>query len=176
MTTTTSTLPNDAHETLNRSEDAILIDVRTPAEFRAQHARGALNVPLDDISKESLAAALAGKSPSRMFLICQGGKRSSIALEKLQAAGVENLTNIEGGTSAWVQAGLPVVEGSGVISIERQVRIAAGSLVFVGVLLGSFVHPGWLFVPGFIGVGLAFAGITDTCGMGMMLARMPWNR
>jgi len=69
------------------------------------------------------------------------------------------------------------VEGGGnAISIERQVRIAAGLLVFFGVLLGVWVHPGFLAISAFVGAGLAFAGITDTCGMAMMLAKMPWNR
>ena len=73
-------------------------------------------------------------------------------------------------------AGLPVVRGKKAVSLERQVRIAAGSLVVIGVALGLLVHPVLFGLSGFVGAGLVFAGVTDTCGMGMMLARMPWNR
>ena len=89
---------------------------------------------------------------------------------------MEDLTLVEGGTQGWVDAGLEAVRGEKAISLERQVRIAAGTLVFIGTLLGYFVHHYWLGVPAFVGAGLVFAGVTDTCGMGMMLAKMPWNR
>ena len=84
--------------------------------------------------------------------------------------------NVEGGTKACEQAGLPLVRGKQVISLERQVRIAAGSLVLTGVILGWFVHPIFFGLSAFVGAGLVFAGVTDTCGMGLLLARMPWNR
>ena len=87
-----------------------------------------------------------------------------------------NVINVEGGTTAWSAAGLPVVRGRKTISLERQVRIAAGSLVFAGTLLGAMVNPLFLIIPGFVGAGLVFAGVTDTCGMAMMLAKMPWNQ
>jgi hypothetical protein len=86
------------------------------------------------------------------------------------------VVNVEGGTQAWDQAGLPVIRGEKTISLERQVRIAAGLLVVSGTALGAFVHPYFLGLAAFVGAGLVFAGITDTCGMGMILARMPWNQ
>jgi rhodanese-related sulfurtransferase len=109
-------------------------------------------------------------------VICQKGGRSANACGKLAAAGLTQVVNIDGGTSAWEAAGLSVTRGRQTISLERQVRIAAGSLVLVGALLGYFVHPYWIGLSGFVGAGLVFAGITDTCGMGMLLARMPWNQ
>jgi hypothetical protein len=84
--------------------------------------------------------------------------------------------NIEGGTNACIVAGLPVVRGKKAISLERQVRIAAGLLVLLGVILGWLVHPAFFGLAAFVGAGLVFAGVTDTCGMGMILARMPWNQ
>ena len=96
--------------------------------------------------------------------------------QKLEAAGFSNIINIEGGTSAWQDANLPVVKGKKAMSLERQVRIAAGSLVVIGAAVGHFVHPGGFALSAFIGAGLVFAGVTDTCGMGMMIAKMPWNR
>lgn len=96
--------------------------------------------------------------------------------QKLEAAEFAKIVNVDGGTSAWQSAGLPVVEGKNVISLERQVRIAAGSLVVIGVAVGQFVHPSGFGLSAFIGAGLVFAGLTDTCGMGILIARMPWNR
>ena len=86
------------------------------------------------------------------------------------------MTNVEGGTLAWAAAGLPVVRGRKAVSLERQVRIAAGSLVAAGVGLGVFVHPALLGLAAFVGAGLVFSGVTDTCGMGVVLGRLPWNR
>ena len=157
-----------------RSPGTALIDVRSPGEFRGVHAQGSINIPLDSISIDQVQRATDGAS--RIFVICQGGTRSLSACQKLTASGMSHLTNVTGGTNAWVQAQLPTQKGKGVISIERQVRIGAGLLVFTGVLLGAFFHPYWLILPGFVGAGLAFAGITDFCGMGLVLARMPWNK
>jgi hypothetical protein len=83
---------------------------------------------------------------------------------------------VEGGTLACVEAGIPVVRRRKAISLERQVRIVAGLLVFLGAILGGFVHPAFIGLSAFVGAGLVFAGITDTCGMGMILPRMPWNQ
>ena len=83
---------------------------------------------------------------------------------------------VEGGTLAAIDAGLDIAYGKGAISIERQVRIVAGLLVLTGTLAGAFIHPALLIVPGFVGAGLAFAGISDTCGMAMALAKCPWNQ
>ncbi len=91
-------------------------------------------------------------------------------------AGYDNIVNVDGGTSAWEAAGLPVVRGKKAMSLERQVRIAAGFLVFLGAALGYFVNPAWIGLSAFVGAGLMFAGITDTCAMGMMIAKMPWNQ
>ncbi len=150
-----------------------LIDVRTPAEFREVHVAGARNVPLEMLTPAELAAEANG---APLYLICQSGGRSQLACDRLVGAGVTNIVNIAGGTSACVAAGLPVERGRRAISLERQVRIAAGSLVLLGVALGALVHPAGYGLAGFIGAGLLFAGVTDTCGMGMLLAKMPWNR
>jgi rhodanese-related sulfurtransferase len=111
-----------------------------------------------------------------LYFICRSGSRGKQACEKLLAAGLVDVVNVEGGTVAWEQAGLPVVRGKKSISLERQVRIAAGALVLMGALLAYFAHPVWIGLAAFVGAGLMFAGITDTCGMGMILARMPWNQ
>ncbi len=149
-----------------------LIDVRTPAEFEEVHVVGATNLPLDRLDAKAFAAKRTQGGP--VYVICKSGGRSKQACEKLHAAGVP-VVNIDGGTMACESAGLPVVRGKKTISLERQVRIAAGLLVLLGVGL-SMLHPYWIGISAFVGAGLVFAGITDTCGMAMLLAKMPWNQ
>ena len=162
----------ESHQECGDGQSIPLIDVRTPAEFRSVHAEGALNHPLESLDVE----ALPFEKDDTLHLICQSGGRSAKACQLLEAAGYEAVVNVEGGTAAWQAAGLPVVEGKKTMSLERQVRIAAGSLIVTGVAIGHFVHPGGYGLSAFVGAGLIFAGITDTCGMGMLIAKMPWNR
>lgn len=171
------TITPKALEDLRRQGRTVeVIDVRTPVEYREVHAEAARSVPLDRLEPRVLMEARNGSKGEPLYLICRSGGRGRQACEAFQAAGFTNVLNVEGGTLAWEQAGLPVVRGKAAISLERQVRIAAGSLVVLGAALGAFVHPAFLALPGFVGAGLVFAGVTDTCGMGMALARMPWNR
>jgi rhodanese-related sulfurtransferase len=151
-----------------------LIDVRTPVEYREVHVPFARNLPLSDLDPGEIRRTQ--KSGESLYVICKSGGRGAQAGEKLIAAGCQDVVNVEGGTQAWVDAGLPVIRGRKAVSLERQVRIAAGLLVLVGVALGYFVHEGFLGLAAFVGAGLVFAGVIDTCGMGMILARMPWNR
>lgn len=163
------------HDRIRAGEAIELIDVRTPVEYREIHAANARNVPLDRLNPAELAAGRNDKA-APLYVICKSGSRGSQACEKLSASGYINVVNVEGGTQAWDQAGLPVVRGKKAISLERQVRIAAGLLVLTGAVLGYFVNPYFIGLSAFVGAGLMFAGITDTCGMGMMLAKMPWNQ
>lgn len=152
-----------------------LIDVRTPAEFEEMHVSFARLMPLDSFDPaRALGEKLNNQEP--VYVLCRSGSRGKMACEKLLAAGKAQVFNIQGGTLACAQAGLPITRGRKTISLERQVRIAAGFLVALGSGLGGFVDPRWFILSGFVGCGLMFAGITDTCGMGMMLAKMPWNR
>lgn len=169
----TSLGPALLFELLQSGQSFELIDVRTPAEYRAFHATIAQNVPLDTLDP---AALMKGRGDGPLYVICATGGRSKTACDRLIAAGFPNVVHIEGGTLAWERAGLPIVRGKATISLERQVRIAAGSLVVIGTALGAFINPWFLLIPGFVGSGLIFAGLTDTCGMGTLLAKMPWNR
>ncbi len=109
--------------------------------------------------------------------MCRSGNRARQGAEKLAGKGFTGVHVIEGGMQAWSKAGLPVVKGESKIwSLERQVRFAAGLLVLAGVILAFAVHPYFALLSGFIGAGLVFAAVTDTCGMAMMLAKMPWNQ
>jgi rhodanese-related sulfurtransferase len=153
-----------------------LVDVRTPVEFRDLHVAAARNVPLDKLDPVRLMQARNASKDEPLYLICRSGSRGRQACEKFLAAGFTNVVNVEGGTLACVESGLPVVPGKKAISLERQVRIAAGLLVMLGAVLGWLVHPALVGLSAFVGAGLVFAGITDTCGMGLLLARMPWNQ
>ncbi len=153
-----------------------LIDVRTPVEFREVHLKMARNVPLDQLDPKAVMQARNGSGDEPLYVVCKSGGRSQQACEQFIKAGFANVVTIEGGTMACVTAGLPVDRGQAAISLERQVRIVAGSLVLLGVIGSYAVHPYLIGLSAFVGAGLVFAGITDTCGMGMLLARMPWNQ
>ncbi len=146
-----------------------LIDVRTPAEYRAVHAEGAVLMPLDQLDAKALGAG------TPVYILCETGPRAFDAARKLKAAGRSDVVVVDGGTQRWVAAGLPVVRGRKAIGMFRQVRIVAGTFVLIGVSLGWFVHPGFYGLAAFVGAGLLFSGITDTCGMAWILGKMPWN-
>lgn len=150
-----------------------ILDVRTPGEFESVHIRGAYNVPLDTLSEHS--AEIAGVS-APVILVCQSGGRARKAEAALKSAGMANLHVLEGGMNAWVGAGLPVGGGKRRLSLERQVRIVAGALAATGGFLGFFVNPSFALIPAGIGSGLVFAGVTDKCGMALVLSRLPYNR
>lgn len=163
-----------------RGDTVTLIDVRTPAEYGEVHVDFARNIPLDRLDPQTIAS-LATEGP--VYFVCKSGGRSQKACEKMLAAGIDKVVSIEGGTASCEAAGLPVVRGRKAMSLERQVRIAAGTLVAIGAALAAFgpdAPVNWQAIgtglAGFIGCGLVFAGITDTCGMAMLLARMPWNQ
>ena len=149
-----------------------LIDVRSPSEFAAGHIPGAVNIPLEQV--EGRVADL--EADRQILLVCQSGMRAKLAAGMLKPCG-KNVAVLEGGTVAWIKAGLPVVASVKTRwSLERQVRLGAGVLVFVGVILGVLISAKWLLLSGFVGMGLTFAGLTDICPMAMMLGKMPWNQ
>jgi len=153
-----------------------LIDVRTPMEFREVHIDCACNVPLDTLDPARVMMVRGAQADRPLYVVCRSGGRANQACEKFVTAGFPGVVCVEGGTLAWIEAGLPVVRGQKVVSLERQVRIAAGLLVVLGVSLGWLVHPACAALAAFVGAGLVYAGVTDRCGMGLLLARMPWNR
>lgn len=168
--------PKELFDRAQRGEAIELIDVRTPVEFRELHPTIAKNVPLSELNPQQIMQARNGVADKPLYFICRSGNRAAKACEKFMAAGYSQVVNVKGGTNAWQAADLPVRRGEKAMSLERQVRIAAGFLVLCGAMLGYFVHPAWIALSAFVGAGLMFAGITDTCGMAMLLARMPWNQ
>lgn len=160
-----------------KTEQARLIDVRTPAEYRSQHAAGAEHHELSKLNEEYIDhTLLAGGEERPLLMLCKSGKRAAQAAKLIEGRTKAPVLVVEGGTDLWDEQKLPVEKGEAMMSLERQVRIAAGGLVFIGTLAGFFLHQAFLVVPAFVGAGLVFAGITDTCAMGMLLAKMPWNK
>jgi len=165
----------DELEALLREEPGVrLLDVRTPGEYEAAHLRGSYNVPLDTLGEH--AEEIRAHVDEPVVLVCQTGGRARRAEEALRSAGMPNLHVLEGGVSGWISSGRGVNRGAERMSLERQVRIAAGSLVATGAALALLVSPLWALLPLGVGSGLVFAGVTDTCMMGMLLARLPHNR
>jgi rhodanese-related sulfurtransferase len=156
------------------SPDPTLIDVRTPAEFEAGHIPGAVNVPLDELRSQpgDLHEVLKDHD---VVLVCRSGNRAGQAQQALQAAGLTSPTVLSGGIVDWERIGGAVNRGRQSWELERQVRLAAGSLVAAGIL-ASTVTPKAKWLSGAIGGGLVFAAVSNTCAMGMALAKMPWNR
>jgi rhodanese-related sulfurtransferase len=161
-------------ELLRGRPDVRLLDVRTPGEYESAHIPGAYNVPLDTLGEH--AAEIRATVNEPVVLICQSGARARRAEEALKDCTMTNLHVLEGGMNGWVAAEQAVRRGPERLSLERQVRIAAGALAASGAALALLVNPLFALLPAFVGSGLVFAGVTDTCGMAMLLSRLPYNR
>lgn len=150
-----------------------LVDVREQMEFAGGRVEGASLLPLGELEKRH--TELDHSKP--IYVMCRTGRRSGEAQKKLQALGFTNVINVMGGIEAWKKEKLPVERDEHAPwSIERQVRFTAGSLVLIGILLSLFVHPYFIALSGLIGFGLAFTATIDWCGMGLLIAKMPWNK
>ncbi|MCI3278421.1 rhodanese-like domain-containing protein [Streptomyces cylindrosporus] len=159
-----------------RYDEFTVVDVRTPGEYAGGHLPGAHNIPLDRLAEaaDALAAVAARGS---LLIVCASGARSAKGCDQLAALGTA-ATTLEGGTGAWTAAGHPVERSTGGRTpwpMDRQVRLAAGALVVAGFVAGLAWAPAhWL--SGLVGAGLVFSGVTNTCGMAALLARLPYNR
>lgn len=152
---------------------AVVLDVRTPAEFETAHLTGSYSVPLDLLSEHTVELAAHLDRP--VVLICQSGVRAEQAAHRLSGVGLTNLHVLEGGLPALTAAGAPVTRGQARWAMERQVRLVAGSLVLTGALT-SLALPAAIALPIAIGTGLTFSALTNSCAMGTVLARLPYNR
>lgn len=153
----------------------MILDVRTQGEFEALKIAGAVNIPLDRLNAVDVISRFG--VDAILYCICQTGTRSQYATAKLRTAGMQRVIHVDGGTNAWISAGLPVEHGKrNTISLDRQMRITAGALIIGSVTIGALLHPAGYWIAGLIGVGLMYAGLSNSCGLTMMLAKMPWNR
>ncbi len=171
----TQLLEIDAH-TLNQwlvAQKVTLVDVREPAEYAGEHIQGSVLLSLSEFNPASVKV----RQGKELVLYCQSSNRSRKAAEKLLDSGFDRVMHLKGGLAAWKQAGYPVkINKNAPISIFRQIQIVAGSLVLLGTVLGALISPGFLILSGLVGAGLVFAGITGTCAMGMLLAKLPYNQ
>ncbi|MFT4311390.1 MAG: rhodanese-like domain-containing protein [Candidatus Woesearchaeota archaeon] len=150
----------------------LIIDVRTPKEYKEKHIPGSFNIPLNDIPKYKKELSQIKKN---VAFLCRSGARATQACQILKDNKLDSNV-IEGGIQNWEKEGLKVVYGPKSWELERQVRLAAGGLVTTGVILGALVNPWFYALSGFVGLGLMYAGITNTCGMAFMLTKAPWNK
>ena len=162
-----------------QGEPLKILDVRSVSEYREGHIPGASLLPLDEMNHETLREQLGepdSKRHSPIYLTCHSGMRAEQGAVHLQNAGYSEVVLVQGGTEGWKQAGLPLKRCGGVISLERQVQIAIGSLLLVKVTAGFTLHEMFFLVGALIGAGLIFAGVTRWCGLARLVAMMPWNR
>lgn len=154
-------------------EEVQLIDVRETSEYAAEHIPGAKLLPLSQFQPEKVP----WRRNTKVVLYCQSGNRSHQAARKIVNAEFSEFMQLEGGITAWKQLGFATkINKNAPISLMRQVQIVAGSLVFTGTILGAFISPWFLILSGFVGAGLLFAGVTNTCAMAMLLAKLPHNQ
>jgi rhodanese-related sulfurtransferase len=156
--------------------DVRVLDVRTPGEFAGRHIPGSYNVPLPELAEHRDELTATGTGP--VVLVCESGRRAGLAEQQLTEAGLTGIHVLDGGVAAWAAAGLPVAHLATddlPWTLERQVRLVAGSIVAAAIAV-SLLWPPARFVAGLLGLGLVVAAVTDTCAMGMALAKLPYNR
>ena len=166
--------PEELKSWMSSGEEVVVLDVRSAAEFENLHIRGSYNVPLPLLAEHT--GELAAKLDTKVVLVCQSGVRATEAKKNLAGVGFGNAHVLAGGVPAFAQAGGETVEGAKRWDLERQVRMAAGSLVIAGLAGGKFLSPRIRTVAGFVGAGLTFSAATNTCAMGKALSAMPWNK
>ncbi|MEI8290699.1 MAG: rhodanese-like domain-containing protein [Verrucomicrobiota bacterium] len=168
--------PRELSRRISAGPPAELLDVRTPAEFANAHVPGAKLVPLDELDAPGFLRQ-RGLVDQPLYVLCQSGGRARRAMEQFQRAGFDGCVLVEGGTQAWIDAGLPVNRGeSKILPLMRQVQIVVGFVSAGGAALALLVNPKFALIPLVIGCGLLFAGITGFCGLALVLAKMPWNK
>jgi glyoxylase-like metal-dependent hydrolase (beta-lactamase superfamily II)/rhodanese-related sulfurtransferase len=165
--------PKDALGIIEKNPQVKLLDVRSSLEFSQVHIKDSINVPIDMLSAKINDLSRSGQS---YIVLCRTGNRSTMAADMLMQSGIHGVKVMQGGMTRWQKERLPVIKGEGGISLERQVRLIAGSLVLSGIPMSWFVHWTFIFIPVFVSCGLIFAGLTDSCLMGMLLMKLPYNK
>lgn len=167
--------PGELNQLIESDSRPLILDVRSPAEFRQMSLPDSKSMPLDQLDIEQVRKMADGHK--ECVVVCYTGKRSAEACRKLREAGIEGVRSLEGGLELWERKNLALERSeTGGFSIIRQVHIVVGAMVVIGVLLTVYLSPWWAILPGFFGAGLLFAGLSGFCGMGLMLSKMPWNK
>ena len=165
--------PGEAAKILKNDSQSKILDVRSAMEVSQTHIDNSINIPMDMISAK---IGELSQSKQNYLVLCHSGNRAAMAADMLMQSGIHNVKVIEGGIARWEKEKLPVIKGPGGISLERQVRVIAGSLILTGIILAWLVNWGAIFISVFVAGGLVYAGITDNCLMGMLLMKLPYNK
>ena len=165
--------PREALSLVEKNPQTQHLDVRSILEFSQVHIEKSINIPIDTLSGRIGELSRSGQN---YIVFCLAGNRSPMAADMLIQAGINGVKVMEGGIARWQKEKLPVVKGQSGISLERQVRIIAGSLMLTGIILAALLHWAFIFISVFVGCGLIFAGLTDNCLMGMLLMKLPYNK
>jgi rhodanese-related sulfurtransferase len=165
--------PEEAQALAAQDTQVKFLDVRSALEFSQVHIKDAINIPIDMIAGK---IGELSQSKQEYIVLCRTGNRSPMAANMLQQSGIHSVKVMGGGMTRWEKEKLPVIKGEGGVSLERQVRVIAGSLILLGILLARFVHTGFIALSLFVCCGLIYAGLTDNCLMGMLLMKLPYNK
>jgi len=165
--------PRDASSLLEQDPQTKILDVRSTLEFSQVHIEHSLNIPIDMISAKINELS---QSKQNYLVLCHTGNRAAMAADMLIQSGIHTVKVMEGGIIRWQKEKLPVIKGRGGMSLERQVRLIAGSLVLLGIMMSWLLHWAFIFVSVFVSSGLIYAGLTDNCLMGMLLMKLPYNK
>ena len=171
-----SITPIDLQTRIQTGLPCELLDVRTPPEHAEAHVPNVTLVPLDSLNPAEFLAKRSNPA-APLYVFCQAGGRAKTAIGKFKATGFDGCVLVEGGTQAWIDAGLPVTRGvSNVLPLMRQVQIVIGAVSVTGAALALTGNKRFALIPLLTGCGLLVAGLTGTCGLALLLAKMPWNR
>jgi len=165
--------PTEARLTAAGNPAVKFLDVRSLSEFEEAHIKDSINIPIDALVPRAGELGVPGQE---YIVLCRTGNRSAMAADMLMRSGVPSVKVMDGGILRWQAEKLPVIKGESRVSLERQVRIIAGTLVLSGILMSWLVHWAFIFIPLFVSCGLVYAGITDNCLMGMLLMKLPYNK
>ena len=169
--------PNELNRLHDEGKKINLLDVRTEVEFEECHSTYSRNIPLDRLNPEEVVSQLNGNKDEPIYIICKSGSRGRSACDKFEKAGYTDVINVDGGTDAWDQQNLPVVRGKKVrIPLDAQVRLIIGFFVLLGSIMTYAGYPSFVYLTMFFGAGLIISGLTNFCGLALILGRMPWNR
>jgi glyoxylase-like metal-dependent hydrolase (beta-lactamase superfamily II)/rhodanese-related sulfurtransferase len=165
--------PQEVLELVKKDPQIKLLDVRSLMEYNEVHIKDSIHIPMDTLSNR---IGELGQSGQNYIVLCLSGVRSSMVAEMLLQSGINAAKVMDGGIGRWQKEKLPVIKGQGGISLERQVRIIAGSLVLAGIIMAWLIYWAFIFISVFVGSGLVYAGLTDNCMMGMLLMKLPYNK
>lgn len=165
--------PKDAQVLTSKDAQVKFLDVRSALEFDEIHIEDSLNIPIDMLASKINEL---NKPNQKYIVFCRTGNRSPMAADMLIQSGIQGIKVMEGGVTRWQKERLPVIKGESSISLERQVRVIAGSLVLLGIIMFWFVHKAFILISVWVACGLIFAGLSNNCLMGMLLMKLPYNK